>query len=98
MPKAIHPYTVIRRPLITEKATALAAENKYAFEVDERANKMQIREAVETAFNVHVTAVNVMNVKGKMRRFGRRLAKTPDWKKAIVTLAPGDKIELFEGI
>jgi len=98
MPKAIHPYTVIRRPLITEKATALAAENKYAFEVDQRANKMQIREAVETAFNVHVTAVNVMNVKGKTRRYGRRYAKTADWKKAIVTLAPGDKIELFEGI
>ncbi len=98
MPKAVHPFTVIRRPLITEKATTLAAENKYAFEVDERANKLQIREAVEAAFNVHVTAVNVMNVKGKMRRYGRHYSKTTDWKKAIVTLAPGDKIELFEGM
>lgn len=98
MPKAIHPFTIIRRPLITEKATSLAAENKYAFEVDLRANKLQIRQAVETSFNVHVTAVNVMNVKGKMRRFGRQYSRTSDWKKAIVTLAPGDKIELFEGM
>ncbi len=98
MPKAIHPFAVIRRPLITEKATTLAAENKYAFEVDPRANKLQIREAVETSFNVHVTAVNVINVKGKMRRFGRQYSKTVDWKKAIVTLAAGDKIELFEGM
>ncbi len=98
MPKAIHPFTVIRRPLITEKATTLAAENKYAFEVDPRANKLQIREAVETSFNVHVTAVNVINVKGKMRRFGRQYSKKVDWKKAIVTLGAGDKIELFEGM
>ncbi len=98
MPKAIHPFAVIRRPLITEKATTLAADNKYAFEVDPRANKLQIREAVETSFNVHVTAVNVINVKGKMRRFGRQYSKTVDWKKAIVTLAAGDKIELFEGM
>lgn len=98
MPKAIHPFAVIRRPLITEKATTLAAENKYAFEVDPRSNKLQIREAVETSFNVHVTAVNVINVKGKMRRFGRQYTKTVGWKKAIVTLAAGDKIELFEGM
>ena len=98
MPKTIHPYGVIRRPLITEKATILANENKYAFEVDPRANKVQIKEAVELAFDVSVTAVNTMNMKGKMRRYGRAETKQPDWKKAIVTLAPGDKIELFEGV
>lgn len=99
MPKAIHPMDVVRRPLITEKGTRLGGDNKYAFEVSRAANKMQIKEAVEKAFNVKVTAVNVMNVAGKPRR-GRRggIVHRPDWKKAVVTLAPDDKIELFEGI
>lgn len=94
----IHPYSVLRRPIITEKSTALASQNKYVFEVDPRANKAQIKEAVEIAFGVRVKAVNTMNVRGKARRFGRRVARQPDWKKAIVTLQPGDKIELFEGV
>lgn len=94
----IHPYSVLRRPIITEKSTALAAQNKYVFEVDPRANKAQIKEAVEVAFGVRVQAVNTMNVRGKARRFGRRETRQPDWKKAIVTLRPGDKIELFEGV
>ncbi|GBD23891.1 50S ribosomal protein L23 [bacterium HR29] len=94
----IHPYSVLRRPIITEKSTALAAQNKYVFEVDPRANKAQIKEAVEIAFGVRVKAVNTMNVRGKARRFGRRVTRQPDWKKAIVTLQPGDKIELFEGV
>lgn len=98
MPKAIHPYQVIVRPLITEKATILASENKYAFEVDRRANKPQIRQAVELAFNVKVTDVNTMNMHGKTRRVGRKTAKRPDWKKAIVTVIEGDKIQFFEGI
>jgi large subunit ribosomal protein L23 len=98
MPKAIHPYQVLVRPLITEKATILASENKYAFEVDRRANKPQIRQAVEIAFNVKVTDVNTMTMHGKTRRVGRKISKRPDWKKAIVTVAPGDKIEFFEGI
>ena len=98
MPKALHPYQVIVRPLITEKATILASENKYVFEVDRRATKPQIREAVEKAFNVRVVKVNTMNVKGKVRRTRSGWTKTRDWKKAIVTLAEGDKIELFEGV
>jgi large subunit ribosomal protein L23 len=98
MPKAIHPYHVIVRPLITEKATLLAGDRKYAFEVDRRANKNQIREAVQKAFNVTVSSVNTMNVKGKRRRFGRRMTETKDWKKAVVTLAEGDTIQIFEGI
>lgn len=98
MPKQLHAYGILRRPLITEKAQNLAAANKYAFEVDRRANKMQIKEAVEVAFNVNVKAVNTMLMKGKVRRYGRAETKQPDWKKAVVTLAPGDKIELFEGV
>lgn len=98
MPKQLHAYGIIRRPLITEKAQNLTVANKYAFEVDRRANKMQIKEAIEIAFNVKVNAVNTLMMKGKLRRYGRAETKQPDWKKAIVTLAPGDKIELFEGV
>ena len=94
----MHLYEVLRKPLITEKSTVLQAEGKYAFEVAGGANKQLVKQAVEKAFNVKVTAVNVMMVPGKMRRIGRRMAMTPSWKKAIVTLKPGDKIELFEGV
>jgi large subunit ribosomal protein L23 len=99
--KAISPYTVIVRPVITEKSTDLAAANKYIFEVDIRANKPQIKAAVETAFEVTVVEVNTMVMKGKPRgnrRFGRKVTYGTDWKKAIVTLAADDKIELFEGV
>lgn len=94
----MHLYEVLRRPLITEKNTDLQAQGKYAFEVAKEANKHQIKQAVEKAFKVKVTAVNVMTVSGKTRRMGRRQVLTPSWKKAIVTLKPGDKIELFEGV
>jgi large subunit ribosomal protein L23 len=99
MPKQLHAYGIILRPLITEKAQAMAQNlNKYAFEVDKRANKMQIKEAVEVAFSVNVTTVNTCLMKGKSRRYGRAVTKQPDWKKAFVTLAAGEKIELFEGV
>lgn len=98
MPREIHPYAVLLRPIITEKSTALAGSNKYVFEVDVRANKNQIKDAVQLAFNVRVDDVNTMKMKGKPKRFGRKITARPDWKKAIVTVAPGDKIELFEGI
>ena len=98
MAKPIHPYQVLVRPLITEKATILASENKYVFEVAQRANKHQIRGAVEMAFDVRVTKVHTMNVHGKTRRVGRRTTRTRDWKKAIVTLSEGDRIQLFEGV
>jgi large subunit ribosomal protein L23 len=98
MPKELHPYGVLLRPIVTEKTTVLTGIDKYVFEVDIRANKNQIKEAVELAFNVHVAAVNTMKMKGKLKRFGRKVTPRPDWKKAIVTLVPGDKIELFEGI
>lgn len=99
MPKALNPNSVLMRPLITEKATRLHGENKYAFEVQKHANKAQVREAVEKGFDVKVTAVNVMVIKGKSHRVrGNRIKPGQDWKKAVVTLAPDDKLELFEGM
>lgn len=98
MPKQLNAYGIILRPLITEKAQIMTALNKYAFEVDLRANKMQIKEAIQVAFSVVVTEVNTCTMKGKRRRYGRAVTKRPDWKKAIVTLAPGEKIEIFEGV
>jgi len=94
----MHLYEILRRPLVTEKNTILQAQNKYVFEVAKEATKPQIKQAVEKAFKVRVTEVNVTNVSGKMRRVGRRIVHTPPWKKAIVTLRPGDKIEFFEGV
>jgi large subunit ribosomal protein L23 len=98
MPKQLQAFGIIMRPLITEKAQIQTGLNKYAFEVDKRANKMQIKEAVEVAFNVRVDSVNTAMMKGKSKRYGRRESRLPDWKKAVVTLAPGEKIELFEGV
>lgn len=94
----MHLYEVLRRPLVTEKNALLQAEGKYAFEVAGVSTKPQIKQAVETAFKVKVTAVNVMTVPGKERRMGRRQVHTPSWKKAIVTLKSGDKIEFFENV
>ncbi len=94
----MHLYEVLRRPLITEKNTMLQAQGKYAFEIAREANKPHIKQAVEKAFKVKVLAVNVMTVPGRTRRIGRRQVLTQSWKKAIVTLKPGDKIELFEGV
>lgn len=98
MPKAIHPYTVLVRPLITEKGTYLSGLNKYPFQVRTDANKIQIKAAVELAFNVRVQAVNTLIMHGKQRRVGKSTGMTKDWKKAIVTLEPGQSIELFEGV
>lgn len=99
MPKPVHPLEVLRRPMVTEKGTRLGGESKYVFEVLRGSNKHQIREAVEKAFNVRVVSVNVINVKGKPRRVrGGRAIHAPNWRKAVVTLAVGEKIELFEGI
>ena len=92
----MHKFEVLRRPLITEKYTVLQAFGKYAFEVSGTATKTQVKEAVEKAFNVTVTSTNVMNVVGRARRMGRRVLPAKPWKKAVVTLKPGDKIELFE--
>jgi len=94
----VHLYEVLRRPLVTEKNTMLQAQGKYVFEIAREANKQQVKQAVEKAFKVKVLAVNVMTVSGKTRRVGRRQVLTQSWKKAIVTLKSGDKIELFGGV
>jgi large subunit ribosomal protein L23 len=91
-------FEVVKRPLVTEKNTSLQAQNKYAFEVAKEANKNQIKQAVEKAFKVNVTAVNVITVRGSERRVGRRIVAGSPWKKAVVTLKAGDKIQIFEGV
>ena len=92
------PYSIVKRPMITEKSMALAAMSKYVFQVDIKANKIEIAEAVKQIFKVEVADVNTLRVKGKTRRMGRMPeGKTADWKKAYVTLKPGNRIEIFEG-
>lgn len=91
-------YRVLRKPLVTEKSTSLLADNKYTFEVDLKANKTEIKQAVESLFKVKVEKVNTMRVKGKAKRVRLVPGRTPDRKKAIVTLKQGDKIEIFEGM
>jgi large subunit ribosomal protein L23 len=89
---------VLRRPVISEKNTLLQEEGKYTFEVAERANKYQVKQAVEKVFKVKVKQVNVITVHGKPKRMRGREIRAPSWKKAIVTLEPGEKIEIFEGV
>ena len=93
-------YQVLKRPILTEKSDYQRDDNQYVFEVDRRANKLQIREAIEVLFDVRVDSVNTMMMKPKRRRLGRRMITTrPAWKKAVVTLAPGERIqEFFEGV
>ena len=98
MPKEINVYEVLRRPLVTEKGTHLQEKNKYLFEVAINANKPQVKQAIEKAFNVSVKSVNLMTVVGKKKRYGRAITQRPDWKKAVVTLKEGDSIQIFEGV
>lgn len=93
------PEEIIIRPLLTEKGTWMTEQqNKYVFEVVKDANKVQIRKAVEKLWPVHVVSVSTQTVRGKMVRRGRFVGKRANWKKAIVTLAEGDSIDLFEGV
>ena len=91
-------YDILRRPVITEKSTMLAESGQYVFEVARDANKIEVRRAVEEVFRVHVRAVNIVRVSGKLKRMGKTSGLTAAWKKAIVSLKEGDRIELFEGI
>jgi large subunit ribosomal protein L23 len=98
---ALDAYSTILRPVVSEKSTVLGNEGKYVFEVAPSANKIQIKRAVEEAFanrKVNVTAVNILHVTGKVRRRGRSVGTTRSWKKAIVTLRPGQRLDLFEGV
>ncbi len=95
--KALH--QIIRRPLVTEKSTAQKeTSNQVTFEVHQRANKIEIRQAVEKLFKVKVLSVNTIAMEGKRKRVGRSMGKKPDWKKAIVTLRHGETIDFFEGV
>jgi large subunit ribosomal protein L23 len=92
------PRQVIIRPLMTEKSMRLKeAQNSVTFQVRPDANKVEIRHAVETVFNVKVAGVRTASFEGKLKRMGRHQGRRPDWKKAIVTLQPGHKIDLVEG-
>jgi len=93
------PRNVVRKALITEKGTVLReARNQYHFEVARDANKIEIRRAIETIFHVKVAGVRTMQVRGKVKRQGRFAGRRNDWKKAVITLQPDQKIELFEQI
>lgn len=91
-------YDIIKRPVITEK-TNIQKEmgNQISFEVDKRANRVEISRAIETIFKVKVAKTRTLHVRGKVKRRGRILGKRRDWKKAIVTLMPGERIDFFEG-
>ena len=91
-------FDVLIRPIITEKTTLLMQENKYTFQVPLTANKVEIRKAVESIFNVKVEKVATIRVLGKTKRMGRTMGKRSDYKKAIVILKAGETIELFEGV
>ena len=91
-------HKVLVRPTITEKSTILQESGKYTFQVAPRANKVEVKQAVETNFNVTVIDVNITKLRGKRKRYGARFTKQPDVKKAVVTLKPGDRINLIEGL
>ena len=92
-------YQILEKPLVTEKsAQALAESNRVSFRVRRFANKLQIKEAVEKIFSVNVLDVHTLVVKGKRKRFGKKMGMSKDWKKAIVRLKEGDKIDIFEGV
>lgn len=92
-------YDIIRGPLVTEKTTLQKElNNQVTLKVDKRANRVEIKKAVETAFNTKVKQVRTVQVKGKVKQRGRIIGKRKDWKKAIVTLMPGQRIDFFEGV
>lgn len=92
------PRDIIIKPVVTEKSFSLLEDNKYTFIVDKRATKTEIKSAVEEIFKVSVLGVNTINVKGKPKRVGRNAGYKADRKKAVVTLKPGNKIPLFDGL
>jgi large subunit ribosomal protein L23 len=97
----LDPYSVIVRPVVSEKSTALGEAGKYVFEVAPTANKIQIKAAVEAVFaarKIEVATVNILQRRGKLRRLGRHAGMTRSWKKAVVTLRPGQRLDLFEGV
>jgi large subunit ribosomal protein L23 len=97
----MHPYDILKRPIVTEKSNFQSdVLGQYTFEVDRRANKLEVKQAVEAVFDVTVEGVHIINVPAKrVRRYGRRdVIRKSGWKKAVVTLSPDDRIEFFEGV
>ena len=94
----MQPSEVLIAPLITEKSTVLQERGKYAFKVHPKANKVEIKGAVEATFDVKVVSVNIIKSRGKTKRYGPRFKKQPDTKKAVVSLRPGDRIQIIEGV
>ena len=95
----INYYDMIRRPVVTEKTTdQKEKDNQISFEVDPKTNRIEIKRAIENIFNVKVDVVRTMNIKGKVKRRGRVIGKRKNWKKAIVTLMPGQGIDFFDGV
>jgi large subunit ribosomal protein L23 len=90
--------SILKQPIISEKSFAAAESGKYVFLVAKRATKIEIAKAVEKAFKVHVLSINTVIIEGKVKRFGRIIGKRKDYKKAIVTIKKGEKIEEFKGI
>ena len=91
-------YRILLKPLITEKASSLGSLNKYVFAIDPRMNKVEVKKAVRTIYKVEPIKVNISNIVGRQVRFGKVKGKTKSWKKAVITLRPGDKIEVYEGV
>ena len=97
----MNPYKIIIRPIDTEKTRYQASElGQYTFEVDRRANKIEVRQAIEAIYDASVVGVNVMNMpaKASKRRGRRRMVRRPQWKKAVVTMAEGQRLDVFEGV
>tara|TARA_B100000676_G_scaffold276709_1_gene297810 strand:- start:326 stop:613 length:288 start_codon:yes stop_codon:yes gene_type:complete len=94
----IDSFDILRKPIVSEKASDLQGSHKYTFEVSKNANKQQIKTAVEKAFGVNVVSVNVLTLRRKRKRYGPRLSKLSFWKKAIVTLKDGETITMYEGV
>jgi large subunit ribosomal protein L23 len=94
----MEPLEILRKPIVTEKSVLLQDNNRYVFEVAPEATKHQIKDAVEQAFDVKVIKVNTLNVPSKRKRYGPRVISRRPWKKAIVTLASGNTITIFEGV
>lgn len=91
-------YDVVLKPIISEKSMELMGENKYSFRVNLKANKIQIRKAIEEIFKVNVVTVRTIRMTGKKKRMGANIGKRSDWKKAIVQIVPGQQIKFFEGM
>lgn len=91
-------YKILLRPLVTEKATYLGMHNKHIFEVSSKFSKIEIKKAIQSVYGVTPVSVNIISVSGKERRYGKVLGRTKNWKKAIITLKQGEKIEIYEGV